>query len=151
MVSFKLLSTSLLFASALAIPTTTPAKRGFDTTSASLDIQLCLYDDRLPAVHWGILIPNDPSLDWACGRGFLDNFRGRCGVVTSWTCTFVGASGTTAFLDFWTSQGCTAWDGTQAIHAASQGADYNIPCHNNEVGVDPDISNLVMGSGGVGK
>lgn len=144
MLSFKLLlATSLLFSSTLAMPTT-PVKRDFDHKDAKLDTQLCAYDDRLPAVHWGILIPNDASVDGSCGIGFLDNFRGRCGVVTSWKCDFVGASSTTAWLDFYTSQFCTAWDGTQAIHAASQSLDYNIPCSNFGVGVEPDISNLIM-------
>ena len=153
MLFFKLLvSTSLLFASALAIPTTTPVKRAaFDTTAASLDVQLCMYDDRLPAVHWGILIPNDPSMDAGCGCGFLDNFRGRWGVVTSRGCTWVGASGTTAFLEFWTAQ---------RLHCVGRYAGYPrcIPRHKLQYslqqqwgGVEPDISNLVVGSGGVGK
>lgn len=41
-----------------------------------------------------------------------------------------------ALLHSWSfgpRKGCTAWDGTQAIHAASQGTNYNIPCSNNGV------------------
>ncbi|PLN75624.1 hypothetical protein BDW42DRAFT_180359 [Aspergillus taichungensis] len=28
-------------------------------------------------------------IDQVCGQGYLDNFRGRCGVISSWGCEFV--------------------------------------------------------------
>ena len=156
MVSFTktVLSATLIMSTALAMPTipaeveipTELAKRANATNSndASLDVDLCLVDPSLPAVHWGVLITNDAKYETkGCGRGFLDNFRGRCGVITSWKCRYVGAHATTALMEFWTSQGCTAWDGTQVIKAASYQAIPSLTCTSNPNVGGPDISNVL--------
>lgn len=82
-----------------------------------------------PFLNYGVLIPNDGKFETkGCGRGFLDNLRGRCGVITSWQCNYVGAAATTAALAFLTTEGCTEYDVTQAILAASY-QKLNIACN----------------------
>lgn len=94
------------------------------TGPASLDVNFCECDNSAPAFQWYITIPNDNRFDSSCGAGFLDNFRGRCGVITSWGCEYIGADLTTAALWFWTDVACTLDDATQVIAAASEN---NIP------------------------
>ncbi|KAJ5503721.1 hypothetical protein N7463_006595 [Penicillium fimorum] len=71
-------------------------------------------------------------IDQVCGQGYLDNFRGRCGVITSWGCKFVDENGnkveekekneeqiTGAKMTFKTSAFCTSSDIIAAMGAAS--------------------------------
>ena len=96
------------------------------TGPSSWDVEFCAYDNTSPAFQWAILLPSQPP--GGCGGGFLDNFRGRCGVISNWGCTFVGAEETTAMLYFATSVFCTAYDITAAIGAASYGGIPNMDC-----------------------
>lgn len=75
----------------------------------------------------------------------LDNFRGRCGVITSWGCTWVGAEGTTALMQFWTSAFCTGDDISAAIKAASgKAVDISCPTIESEGG-DVSFDNPLAG------
>jgi hypothetical protein len=77
--------------------------------------------DAVSEIHWRITIntPYDNQAD-GCGRGFLDNFRGRCGVITNWGCNAV-EPGRAIFMDFLTHAFCTSFDITEAMRAASGG------------------------------
>lgn len=89
------------------------------TDASSLDVDVCLYDGTgAPDTPWGVLITNDNKYDTGgCGSGFLDNLRGRCGVISGWGCNYVGAQGTTAALYFETTEFCTAWESVFSLFA----------------------------------
>lgn len=89
-------------------------------------VQSCWWDDNVFYIDWSIHLNNDDQYDnGGCGRGFLDNFRGRCGDITDWSCVY--DEGSDIFMDFKTSDFCTEQDITDAINAASYG-NLNIPC-----------------------
>ncbi|KAK0516037.1 hypothetical protein JMJ35_002071 [Cladonia borealis] len=103
----------------------------FPIPANALDIPWCMHDgmDNVDiTLNYGVLIPNDSEYDKSCGEGFLDNLRGRCGVISGWGCGYTGAENTTAALSFSTVNTCTEWDVTQALLAASYGK-LNIPCN----------------------
>ena len=77
--------------------------------------------DAVSLIHYRITIntPYDNQVD-GCGRGFLDNFRGRCGVITNWGCTAV-EPGRAIYMDFWANAFCEANDISEAIGAANGG------------------------------
>ncbi|KAJ5185492.1 hypothetical protein N7472_010332 [Penicillium cf. griseofulvum] len=71
-------------------------------------------------------------IDQVCGQGYLDNFRGRCGVITDWGCKFVDENVdrveekeknedriTGAKMTFSTDVFCSASDIIAAMGAAS--------------------------------
>lgn len=40
--------------------------------------------------NWQVYATKDSMpIDQVCGQGYLDNFRGRCGVISDWGCEFV--------------------------------------------------------------
>lgn len=79
-----------------------------------------------PDINWNVVVNHDSKYDsGGCGAGFLDNFRGRCGVITSWGCNI--GDNDSANMNFDTTDGCTAFDITQAINAATGGA-VNLGC-----------------------
>lgn len=87
-----------------------------------------LQDDNTD-INWNVVVNNDSRYDTGgCGAGFLDNFRGRCGVITSWGCNI--GDNDSANMNFDTTIGCTAYDITQAINAATGGA-VNLNCQCN--------------------
>jgi hypothetical protein len=84
----------------------------------------CSRKAQAVSASWRVVIQNDEKFDvGGCGRGFLDNFRGRCGVVDSFSCDSVkeGDRSTTAVMTFDTTLTCQGEDGTEAIRAASGG------------------------------
>ena len=71
---------------------------------------------------------NDSKYDTeGCGAGFLDNFRGRCGVITDWTCNI--GDDDSANMVFFTSDFCSANDITQAVSAATYDAVPALQCY----------------------
>ena len=122
----------------------TLARRDVPLTDASWDTNLCYYNDKLPATEWALLVEGDRQNEsGGCGEGILDNLRGRCGVITTWGCQYVGAGGSnTALATFWTTNACSDVDVTDVVLAASYGK-VNVPCVAFGDGVGPDISNLL--------
>lgn len=135
-----------------------------DFSNAAWDANVCKYSVNMPAYQWAVTIENDSKYDKTCGGeflrnpyqektsadsytgGMLDNFRGRCGVITSWGCTWVGASGTTALMQFWTSAFCQGSDISAAIKAASK-KEVTIDCgiitsEGGDVSIDNPIAGL---------
>ena len=119
------------------------ARREVPLTDPTWDTNLCYFNDNLPATQWGLLVTGDrPNESGDCGAGILDNLRGRCGVITSWGCQYVGADGSnTALATFWTETGCTDVDVTDVVLAATYSG-VNVPCVHFGEGVNPDFSNL---------
>ena len=119
------------------------ARRDVPLTDPSWDTNLCNYNANLPATQWALLVTGDRQNEsGGCGEGVLDNLRGRCGIITSWGCQYVGADGSnTALATFWTETGCLDVDVTDVVLAASSGQ-VNVPCVVFGDGVDPDFSNL---------
>jgi hypothetical protein len=71
-------------------------------------------------------------IDQVCGQGYLDNFRGRCGIISNWGCKFVDENMkkveekeknedriTGAKMSFKTDSFCSASDIIAAMGAAS--------------------------------
>jgi hypothetical protein len=135
-----------------------------DFSNAAWDANVCKYSRNMPAYQWAVTVENDSKYDKTCGGeplrntsqeeinanshtgGMLDNFRGRCGVITSWGCTWVGAAGTTALMQFWTSAFCQADDIAAAIKAASK-KEVMISCdivtsEGGDVSIDNPIAGL---------
>ena len=66
---------------------------------------------------YNISLTDDRSIDVDCGRGILDNVRGRCADgVTNWGCDYSGDTG--AIIHFTTVAECTPGDVSAAIYAA---------------------------------
>lgn len=85
----------------------------------------CWHGDQGLNRVWTVYIDDDAKYDkGGCGAGFLDNFRGRCGEIDGWSCTLFGDQ---AQISFVTGVGCTDYDISQAILAASYG-DLNVAC-----------------------
>ncbi len=98
-----------------------------DDATNTLERQSCRYDNDVFYRDWIIHIDNDDKYDkGGCGAGFLDNFRGRCGAITDWTCSYEG--GTNIYMNFKTSVFCSNEDISSAIAAASYGNVANLPC-----------------------
>ena len=122
----------------------TLARREVPLTDPTYDTNLCYFNDNLPATQWALIVTGDrPRESGGCGEGILDNLRGRCGVITTWGCQYVGADGSnTALATFWTTNGCSDVDVTDVVLAASSGS-VNVPCVPFGEGVGPDASNLL--------
>ena len=77
----------------------------------------CDYTNWVAWLSWSVFIPNDNKYETqGCGRGFLDNFRGRCGPITAWQCTEQHDG---ADLYFETTVFCQGADISAAMTAAS--------------------------------
>ena len=122
----------------------TLAQRDVPLTDPSWDTNLCYYNADLPATEWALLVEGDRQNEsGGCGEGILDNLRGRCGVITTWGCQYVGADGSnTALATFWTTNGCSDVDVTDVVLAASYGK-VNVPCLAFGDGVGPDTNGLL--------
>ena len=78
------------------LPTTSPNVQTLSKRDPTPAGNSCSYDIS-PAYQWEVYIHNESQYEQNphhdnCGGGFLDNFRGRCGVITTWTCTYVNPS-----------------------------------------------------------
>jgi hypothetical protein len=165
---FTSLALALATVPSLALPLTGTTDADIlqrDSKSIGLN---CVYDSSLPAFHWLVTIPNETPFEHRdgynhdnCGGGFLDNFRGRCGVITSWRCKYYSNDGKTvlsdqstntaqnklAVMDFWTSAFCRGSDISAAIGAASFSTIVNTDCwdYANRSPGDPHFSEIPSG------
>ena len=106
----KLINLPLLamFASTLATPTLNRRDDGVSCKGTAYTTENA----------WTVVVNKDREYDPNNrGGGFLDNLRGRCGVITGWGCD-TGANDS-ANMHFNTTIFCTAYDVTQAINAAT--------------------------------
>lgn len=131
-------------ASSLASDGNALTRRDIPQTDPSWDVSMCVFDSRLPAVQWALLVPHDRDHEMGgCGAGILDNLRGNsnCGDITSWSCGYVGDNGSnTARVRFWTTAFCQDVHVTGAVLAASAQQE-NIPCLNpDEAKSESDMS-----------
>lgn len=92
---------------------------------------VCAHDVGSPARQWTVAVTDGRNYYKQCGKGFLDNFRGRCGTITTWECKYYNQSPNTAVMHFYTSVACTNYDISQAIKAAGKGLVINC---NDDVG-----------------
>ncbi|KAJ5922315.1 hypothetical protein N7516_010018 [Penicillium verrucosum] len=75
-------------------------------------------------------------IDQVCGQGYLDNFRGRCGIISNWGCMFVDENVkkveekeknedqiTGAKMTFHTNSFCSSYDiiAAMAVSSAADG------------------------------
>ncbi|KAB8338801.1 hypothetical protein FH972_021746 [Carpinus fangiana] len=96
-----------------------PLQKRFDNS--------CTYSSA-PERAWTVQILDDDAYDnGGCGAGFLDNFRGRCGDVTSWGCNYEPNTDN-AVMNFITSTFCSPTDISAAISASSYGEIDGLPC-----------------------
>ncbi|ETS76074.1 hypothetical protein PFICI_11461 [Pestalotiopsis fici W106-1] len=76
------------------------------------------YKELAIWTRWQIVIANDTEYNSDCGRGCLDNVRGRCGPVTFWECER-NEEGRGHFK-FLTNSFCTTDDMMEAIYACTK-------------------------------
>ncbi|MCJ1337946.1 hypothetical protein MMC09_003230 [Bachmanniomyces sp. S44760] len=132
----SLISLALLISSAFATPIPGPSpspdtKPSLPTSNEPAtkrdNAGSCSLNDHGIWRDWTVNIPHDAKYDQDCGRGFLDNLRGDCGVISSWKCDFDPQDQTTAVLNFATDAGCDSSKVQKAIGQAS-GNDLTISC-----------------------
>ena len=129
MISLSKISTSsLLITLAFSAPTPTApieAAKALEkrfTTSCTADSRSQIYTSLT------VDIANDNRYDsGGCGRGFLDNFRSACGVITDWGCNNVAGTDN-VIMTFKTPMTCSGESISSAIFAASNGEMVNIHC-----------------------
>ncbi len=78
---------------------------------------------------WAIVVERNQLMDRNCGRGFLDNFRDKCGEIMKWSCENIEhlssgdvefAAGT-VWIRFFSSKNCSPMLGEDLIRIASHG------------------------------
>ncbi|PGH05601.1 hypothetical protein AJ79_06768 [Helicocarpus griseus UAMH5409] len=125
-----------LIVSAFASPLPAKSKSKGEKTKVS-PVDSCWRNDSLAGAgaRW-ILYANKSSMPPSekCGQAYLDNMRGRCGVITTWKCDFVDKNGkrvekkekkenekkiVAAKMTFFTHAFCNPDDALAAMGAAS--------------------------------
>ncbi|KAJ5156265.1 hypothetical protein N7492_009068 [Penicillium capsulatum] len=98
--------------------------------------------NEIPATNnWAIYAPLDAvGLDGKCGNHYLNNLRGRCGVITTWKCWHVNKDGKKidshdepknvegAVMTFYTSVFCSSDDVRAAMGASAKNDDKPDKC-----------------------
>lgn len=69
--------------------------------------------------RWNIYLDNDDYYNTECGKGCLDNFRGKCATITNWDCKLDSAK--RAHYEFITPVGCSSYAITQALKKCTKG------------------------------
>lgn len=65
---------------------------------------------------------DDTKYNTNCGRGVLDNARGRCGNIEAWKCMYTDADCGVAVITLRSPKACRGDDITAAIKAVFGGA-----------------------------
>ncbi|KAJ5222363.1 uncharacterized protein N7469_008603 [Penicillium citrinum] len=97
------------------------------------DYSVCALNEVPATNNWAIYAPLDAvGLDGKCGNHYLNNLRGRCGVITTWECWHVNSDGDHidshdepenvegAVMTFYTSVFCSSDDVMAAMGASAQ-------------------------------
>ncbi|PKY06685.1 hypothetical protein P168DRAFT_117252 [Aspergillus campestris IBT 28561] len=89
----KVLLAAALMGSTLANPLPSDDKNPLASHQKRTSVpeeDMCSKVDGLASNSWQVYATKSSMpIDQVCGQGYLDNFRGRCGVISSWGCEFV--------------------------------------------------------------
>jgi hypothetical protein len=90
------------------------------------DQNTCNVNTQANTWSWAITIENAKSVDGSnCGASYMSKIKSQCnGPYLAWSCRYVGAAQTTAWIDINADQSCT----TDKVSAALGQANAAMPC-----------------------
>jgi hypothetical protein len=129
----KVLLAAVLIGSTVANPLPSEGKTRIARGVIVPDGDACIVQDGFGFNQAGAYATKESMpIDQVCGQGYLDNFRGRCGVISDWECVFIDEEGNKvedkeenedqikgAKMTFKTTFDCTSDDVIAAMGAAS--------------------------------